>query len=55
MLLFLLAINLPTAVAQERSAGWDNLIEISHQFTWYPRKDVQQLLKIKGDEYEWEE
>jgi hypothetical protein len=51
MLLFLLAINLPTAVAQERSAGWDNLIEISHQFTWYPRKDVQQLLKIKGDEY----
>jgi hypothetical protein len=51
LLAFLLAISPPTAAAQKRSADWDNLIEISHQFTWYPRNDVQELLRIKGDEY----
>jgi hypothetical protein len=51
MLLFLFAISLPAAAAQERSEGWDKLMEISHQFTWYPRKDVQELIRMKGDEY----
>jgi len=52
MLFVLIPISLPVAAAEKRSEGWDNLIEFSHKFTWYPRKDLQELLKAKADEYQ---
>ena len=48
----IISISLPVAAAEKRSEGWDNLIEFSHKFTWYPRKDLQELLKAKAKEYQ---
>jgi hypothetical protein len=48
----LISTSLPVAAAEKRSENWDNLIEFSHKFTWYPRKDLQELLKAKAREYQ---
>jgi hypothetical protein len=52
MLFFLIPISLPVAAAEKPSESWDNLIEFSHKFTWYPRKDLQELLQAKAKEYQ---
>lgn len=52
LLFVLLLISFPADAAEKRSERWDNLIEISYKFTWYPRKDLQELLAQKGMEYE---
>ena len=30
---------------------WDNLLDITSKFSWYPRQDLQNLLKLKSEEY----
>ena len=50
--LILLFSVVPPAMAAERSESWDNLIEFSYKFTWYPRQDLQDLLKAKSNEYQ---
>ncbi|UCH23087.1 MAG: hypothetical protein JSU83_07745 [Deltaproteobacteria bacterium] len=51
LLFLLLPVSFPAA-AEKRSESWDSLIEIAYKFTWYPRKDLQELLRVKADEYE---
>jgi hypothetical protein len=50
-LIILFCVSLP-ATATERSEKWDNLIEFSFKFTWYPRKDLQELLNTKSNEFQ---
>ena len=50
-LILLFCVVVP-AMAAERSENWDNLIEFSYKFTWYPRQDLQDLLKAKSNEYQ---
>ena len=50
ILILLFSVSLP-AMAAQRSENWDNLIEFSYRFTWYPRKDLQELLTAKSTEY----
>jgi hypothetical protein len=52
MLFVLISISLPVAAAEKRSESWDNLIEFAYKFTWYPRKDFQELLRAKSNEYQ---
>jgi hypothetical protein len=51
ILIILFCVSLP-ATATERSEKWDNLIEFSFKFTWYPRKDLQELLNTKSNEFQ---
>jgi hypothetical protein len=50
-LIILFSVVAP-AMAAQRSENWDNLIEFSYKFTWYPRQDLQDLLKAKSNEYQ---
>ena len=52
IILFLVFVtSSPVIAAEEPSKRWDNLIEISYKFTWYPQKDLRELLAKKSDEY----
>jgi len=37
--------------AEQPSSRWGNLIDVAYKFSWYPKKDLQDLLKKKSDEY----
>ena len=52
ILLLLIPFSFQVAAADKASENWDNLIEFSHKFTWYPRKDLQELLNAKAKEYQ---
>ena len=50
MLLVLSVCSLAFA-EQEPSSRWGNLIDVAYKFSWYPNKDLQDLLKKKSEEY----
>ena len=35
----------------ESSARWGNLIDVAYKFSWYPKKDFQDLITMKSEEY----
>ena len=37
--------------AEQPSSRWGNLIDVAYKFSWYPKKDLQDLLNKKSDEY----
>jgi len=37
--------------AETPARMWDNLLDITCRFSWYPRQDLQNLLKLKSEEY----
>ncbi len=39
------------AMSQTSNAQWDNLLDVTYRFSWYPQKDLRQLLTEKGAEY----
>lgn len=40
-----------TAMSQTSTGQWDNLLDVTYRFSWYPQEDLQQLLAEKGTEY----
>ncbi|MBC2695691.1 MAG: hypothetical protein HF982_10540 [Desulfobacteraceae bacterium] len=52
VLLLVCAIYSPELAAKEPSNKWDNLLDIAYKFTWYPKKDLRDLLAKKAVEYE---
>jgi hypothetical protein len=52
MVFFLLCLVPCTAMASESPASqWSNLLEVTYRFSWYPKSDLQRLLREKGAEY----
>jgi hypothetical protein len=51
MFSLVLASSFPAIAAEKPSAKWDTLVEIAYRFTWYPQKDLQELLEKKSQEY----
>jgi hypothetical protein len=51
ILSLILATSFPAIAAKEPTKKWDSLMEISHRFTWYPQKDLRDLLRQKSQEY----
>ncbi len=41
----------PALAANEPSSRWDNLLDVSYKFSWYPQKDFQDVLEKKAEEY----
>lgn len=39
------------AMSQTATGQWDNLLDVTYRFSWYPQEDLQQLLAEKGAEY----
>src|SRR5690606_2387617 len=37
--------------AESSARKWDSLIDITCKFSWYPRQDLQDMLKLKSEEY----
>ena len=50
--LLVCAVYTPALAAKEPSNKWDNLLDVAYKFTWYPKKDLQDLLAKKAGEYE---
>lgn len=38
-------------MSQTASGQWDNLLDVTYRFSWYPQEDLQQLLAEKRGEY----
>jgi hypothetical protein len=52
MVFILLCLVPCTAMASESPASqWNNLLEVAYRFSWYPKRDLQRLLREKGVEY----
>jgi len=51
VLLFLFGAYAPSFAAKQAVSRWDNLVDVAYKFSWYPRKDLQDLLKNKKGEY----
>ncbi|MEZ4485156.1 MAG: hypothetical protein R2864_11410 [Syntrophotaleaceae bacterium] len=52
--LLMLVVCLVPALAMSQTASggqWDNLLDVTYRFSWYPQADLQQLLTEKGTEY----
>jgi hypothetical protein len=47
-----MSFSYPAVASVKRSERWDNLLEFSHKFTWYPTNDIQELLQTKAAEYQ---
>ncbi len=47
----LFGIACPATAAQAPSGKWDHLLDVTYKFSWYPRSDLQKLLKLKATEY----
>lgn len=52
VLLLMCAVCSPALAAKIPSNKWDNLLDVAYKFTWYPKKDLQNLLAKKAGEYE---
>jgi len=52
VLLLVCAVYTPASAAKGPSNKWDNLLDVAYKFTWYPKKDLQDLLAKKAGEYE---
>jgi hypothetical protein len=54
LIIFFLIIvsSFPALAAKKPSKKWDAMMEISHRFTWYPQKDLEELLQKKSQEYD---
>lgn len=51
-LIVLFVCLVPTMAMSQTSTGqWDNLLDVTYRFSWYPQEDLQQLLAEKGAEY----
>ncbi len=51
-LIVLFVCLVPTlGMSQTVTGQWDNLLDITYRFSWYPQEDLQQLLTEKGAEY----
>jgi hypothetical protein len=51
-LIVLFICLVPTlGLSQTTSGKWDNLLDVTYRFSWYPQEDLQQLLTEKGNEY----
>ncbi len=51
-LIVLFVCLVPTlAMSQTATGQWDNLLDVTYRFSWYPQEDLQQLLAEKGTEY----
>ena len=52
VILFLASnIQIAYAAPDDQTNRWDNLTDVAYRFTWYPKEDLQILLKDKSDEY----
>ncbi len=52
MVFILLCLVPCTAMASESpESQWSNLLEVTYRFSWYPKSDLQRLLREKGVEY----
>ncbi len=52
VVVFLLCLFPCLAFSSAASASeWDNLIDVTYRFSWYPHSDLQALLEEKGGEY----
>lgn len=51
LLLMLAALLSANAVAADIDRKWDNLLDITCRFSWYPQADLQKLLDLKSEEY----
>ncbi|OEU76509.1 MAG: hypothetical protein BA869_08610 [Desulfuromonadales bacterium C00003107] len=52
VLIVLFVCLVPTlAMSQTATGQWDNLLDVTYRFSWYPQEDLQQLLAEKGTEY----
>ncbi|MBW1851059.1 MAG: hypothetical protein JRJ15_06450 [Deltaproteobacteria bacterium] len=49
--LFVFCIHSLASAEQKPSSRWDNLLDVSYKFSWYPQKDLQDVLAKKGEEY----
>ena len=52
LLFFVFTGSLSAFAAEKPSERWDSLIDISYKFTWYPQRDLQDLLEKKSSEYQ---
>jgi len=52
ILFLIIASSFPALAAKKPTKKWDSLMEIAHRFTWYPQKDLQELLQKKSQEYD---
>jgi hypothetical protein len=51
-LIVLFVCLVPTLGMSQTAGGqWDNLLDVTYRFSWYPQEDLQQLLTEKGAEY----
>lgn len=52
LLLVLIALvwSNPAAAAMSREQ-WNDLIDVTYKFSWYPKKDLRELIDAKGAEY----
>ncbi len=52
VLMMLFVCLVPTLGMSQTTGGqWDNLLDVTYRFSWYPQEDLQQLLTEKGTEY----
>ncbi len=53
VILIVLFVCLVPTLGMSQTAGgqWDNLLDVTYRFSWYPQEDLQQLLAEKGAEY----
>ncbi len=53
VILVVLFVCLVPTLGMSQTAGgqWDNLLDVTYRFSWYPQEDLQQLLTEKGAEY----
>ena len=49
--LLVLSIHSPAIANELPSQKWDNLMNVAYKFTWYPKKDLLDLLETKSVEY----
>ncbi|MBU0986342.1 MAG: hypothetical protein KKH68_03730, partial [Proteobacteria bacterium] len=45
-------IHSPALANKLPSQRWDNLMNVAYKFSWYPKKDLLDLLEAKSVEYE---
>ncbi len=52
-IIFLFIFSICPSVSAETQSfeKWGNLIDVAYKFTWYPQKDLQELLKSTSEEY----
>lgn len=46
-----LSFSLPGFASGQASTKWDSLLDVTYQFSWYPKKDLQDLLDSKALEF----